>query len=188
MESNFTQTLDDPITIAGSLSGADNDIDDVCWPIPTLPFSVSIYGHTSKNLFVTDNGMISFDRAMTDLRGHLDAKQLPYSGYPPYTLFPFWTDLMIAKGKPHGIFYQTKGQPGAREVTVEWYVTHFSNRNLYYQFNVTLEEARPDLATFKYYQVNDKGGNSTVGVQGSSSKLVPSIIKSFSLGVDLNKV
>jgi hypothetical protein len=170
------------------LGGADNDIDDECWKIPTLPFAVSIYGHTSKNLFVTDNGVISFDRAMNDLRSHLEAKELPYGGFPPYALFPFWTDLMIAEGKPHGIFYQISGQPGARELTVEWYVTHYGNRELYYQFTATLEEARPDFATFKYHQVNDKGENSTVGVQGASSKLFSFVMKSFSFEVDLNEV
>jgi hypothetical protein len=164
-------TLDDPITIAGSLSGADSDIDDKFWKIPTLPFAVSIYGHSSKNLFVTDNGMICFDQDIRKPADHLQAKELPYNGAPPYTLFPFWTDLMLVKGKPHGIFYQITGQPGVRTLTVEWYVTHFRNKDLYYQFTASLEEAKPDFATFRYYKVQDKGENSTVGVQGSSQAM-----------------
>ena len=64
IEFNHLQTLDNPITIAGGLSGANDDIDDKCWKVPTLPFAVSIYGHSSRELLVADNGTISFYEAV----------------------------------------------------------------------------------------------------------------------------
>jgi hypothetical protein len=162
--------LKNPIAIAGSLKGAPKLIDDEMFPVPPLPFAVTIYGHSSTKLFVTDNGVLCFDEGIKDPRGKREGQKLPhYDGVPPYSLFPFWTDLMLAKGKPHGIFYEIEGATGARTVTFEWYVTRYNHEEQYFQFTVLLEEAKPNIVTFRYYDALDKGKECTIGVQGPSS-------------------
>lgn len=146
-------------------------VDDMFFPIPTLDFDVSIFGHSSRNLFVTDNGMICFDQDIQKPRDKRHGLPLPhYNGVPPYTLFPFWTDLMIADGEPHGMFYEISGSEGTRTLMVEWYVTHYEHLSNYYHFTVQLEEAKPNIVTFQYYDAVDEGENCTIGVQGKDCK------------------
>ncbi|KAF4634236.1 hypothetical protein G7Y89_g3875 [Cudoniella acicularis] len=158
-------TLRNPIAIAGSLTGALTKIDDVFFQLD-LPFAVTLYGHASTKIFVTDNGMLCLDKG-TDAVNHRIGQVLPSrDGIPPYSLFPFWTDLMICEGKPHGIYYEIVGETGARTLTVEWYVTRYGQEDQYFHFNLLLEEARPNVVTFKYYDAVDKGAQCTIGVQG----------------------
>jgi hypothetical protein len=63
--------------------------------------------------------------------------------------FPFWDDLLIAKGLPQGIFYQTEGATGNRSVTFEWYTTKYNNTINYAHFLVTFYEALPSWVTFE---------------------------------------
>ncbi|KAJ5225995.1 hypothetical protein N7468_007220 [Penicillium chermesinum] len=163
-------TLTNPIALAGSLSGAAETIDDVAFEL-SLPFPVKIYGHESSVLSINDNGMICLDHGPDDVQNRRLGTQLPaLNGIPPYTLFPLWEDLMIKKGKPHGIYYEIEGAEPNRKITIEYYVTRFQEENLYFHFLVILEEARPSVVTFKYFDVNDKGKLGTVGVQGSHGK------------------
>lgn len=173
---NNMQVLKNAVTIAGNIDieGAPSKVDDEFFPLPPLPFDVTIYGYSSRKLFVTDNGMICFDQTIESPVGKKDARELPhYDLVPPYTIFPFWTDLMIAKGEPHGIFFEVAGERGSRTVTVEWYVTHYEHKANYYHFTVQLEEARPNIVTFKYYDAVDKGETCTIGVQGKNCTYYP---------------
>jgi hypothetical protein len=153
----------------GGLDGKHQIIDDVFHKID-LPFAVTLYGHASKTVWVTDNGMMCLD-THTDARTHRFGMALPaHQGVPPYSVFPYWTDLMISAGKPHGIYYEIDGPAGKRQLTVEWYVTRYKHEEQYFHFTVELSEAHPDVVTFKYYDVGDKTHESTVGVQGPKGK------------------
>lgn len=117
--------------------------------------------------------MLCFDQDIKDPVHKREGQKLPYyDGVPKYTLFPFWTDLKLTKGKPHGIFYEIAGAVGARSLTVEWYVTRFKREEQYFQFTVLLEEAKPNVVTFKYYDAQDNGKVCTIGVQGPTCKSI----------------
>lgn len=89
---------------------------------------------------------------------------------------------MIKKGKPHGIYYEIEGTSPNRTMTIEWYVTRYDQQDMYFHFLVILEEARPSVVTFKYFDVNDKGVLGTVGVQGARSKFqIPFCVEFMSL-------
>lgn len=164
------QTLRNPIALAGALTGAPQEIDDKAFNL-TLPFPIKIYGHSSSVLSINDNGMICLDQPPRDVREKREGQSLPYTdGVPQYALFPLWTDLMIRKGKPHGIYYEFEGEAPNRKVTIEYYVTRYTMQDYYFHFLVILEEARPSVVTFKYYDVEDKGNQGTVGVQGGRSQ------------------
>jgi hypothetical protein len=129
MFSKFLQTLRNPIRIAGSLRGASTRIDDKFWEV-NVPFPVSIYNHRSTKLFVSDNGMVCLDQG-TDASAKRLGQQLPHrENIPPYSLFPYWTDLLIAQGKPHGIFWEATGTSPNRSLAIEWYVTRYNQEGV----------------------------------------------------------
>ncbi|KAH7187146.1 hypothetical protein DER44DRAFT_800676 [Fusarium oxysporum] len=158
--------LRNPIPIVGSLGGAADNYDDIVYPIVSS-FSVTIFGHSSTNVQVSINGLLSLD---TGNRIY-SYQPLPYrsSDIPPYTLFPFWCDLYIYKDTPQGIYYEIIGQAPSRSLCIEWYVSRYQHRDQYYHFMVILEEARPNLVTYKYFEALDKGAKCTIGAQGPNS-------------------
>jgi hypothetical protein len=143
---------------------------------------------------VTDNGMLCFDQGLSEAnaRGKRDCQKLPhYDLVPPYTLFPFWMDLYIAQGKPHGIFFEISGAEGTRTLTVEWLVTTpHKELEHNYHFTVQLEESKPNIVIFKYYDTLDNGETCTIGVQGKgeSSKHSHPLKRNLFLFSNLSKV
>ncbi|KAI9150812.1 hypothetical protein HJFPF1_10589 [Paramyrothecium foliicola] len=164
-------TLANPIAIVGSLQGATSRVDDEFYKLD-LDFPVTLYGHSSSRLWITDNGMLCLDNN-TNARAKRTGQPLPYhDGIPDYSIFPFWTDLLIVDGKPHGVYYEVTGQAPNRVLVVEWYVTRYSQEDQYFHFNVKLEEAKPGVVEFKYYDAVDKGAQCTIGVQGPSGEYI----------------
>jgi len=158
-------TLKNPIKIAGSLRGARNEIDDKFWEV-NVPFPITIFGYKSSKIFVSDNGTICLDQA-THPRDKREGERLPhYDRMPVYSLFPYWTDLLIAKDMPHGIFWEVTGASPNRSLSIEWYVTRYQHEEQYFHFKVVVDEASPNVVAFEYYDVRDKGAKGTIGVQG----------------------
>ncbi|KAF7154928.1 hypothetical protein CNMCM5623_003186 [Aspergillus felis] len=161
-------TLRDPIAIVGSLRGATENIDDRWFPLE-LPFAVSLFNYSTNQVFVTDNGILSLDSAGGTNSEQRNGQVLPfYDQIPAYSMFPFWTDLKICEGKPHGIYYEIVGETGSRSFTVEWYVTRWSKEDQYFHFNLRIDEAHPNIVTYQYYDAVDKGAECTIGVQGAN--------------------
>jgi len=124
-------------------------------------------------VYVSDNGILSLDEGLDhdSARQRKDGQPLPFhppppNGFPPYSLFPFWADLMILQDKSHGIFYDIVGEIGARSLTVEWNVTSYDKQDQYFHFGLSLEEIRPNVVTFKYYDMAGISTKCTIGVQG----------------------
>ncbi|KAM5341288.1 hypothetical protein ACJ41O_014319 [Fusarium nematophilum] len=161
-----TVTLSNPIPIVGSLGGASDNFDDIFYPIVSS-FPITIYGHSSTNVFVSINGLFSLD--VGDRSYNYQSLPARNSSLPEYTLFPFWCDLYIYKDTPQGIYYEIAGQAPSRTLCIEWYVSRYGDKNQYYHFNMLLEEARPNLVTYKYFEALDKGSKCTIGAQGPSS-------------------
>ncbi|KAI1073247.1 hypothetical protein LB507_010774 [Fusarium sp. FIESC RH6] len=161
-----TVTLSNPIPIVGSLGGAVDDFDDIYYPIISS-FPITIYDHSSTNVFVSINGLLSLDSGDPTYTH----QPLPsHSGsLPAYTLLPFWCDLFIYKDTPQGIYYEITGQAPSRSLRVEWYVSRYGDKDQYYHFLVILEEARPNIVTYNYFEALDKGVACTIGAQGPNS-------------------
>lgn len=154
----------------GSLGGSTGDFDDIFYPIVSS-FPITVYNHSSTNIFVSINGLLSLD---TGDRTYTH-QPLPFrsGGLPAYTLFPFWCDLFIYKDTPQGIYYEITGQAPSRSLCVEWYVSRYGDKNQYYHFLVILEEARPNIVAYKYFEALDKGAKCTIGAQGPNSRSSP---------------
>ncbi|KAM0230531.1 hypothetical protein ACHAP5_011342, partial [Fusarium lateritium] len=158
-----TVSLSNPIPIVGSLGGASDDFVNIFYPVVcSLP--VTIYGHSSTNIFVSIDGLLSLD-AGDQLYSY---QPLPCrnASLPTRTLLPFWCDLYIYKGTPQDIYHEVTGQAPSRSLCVEWYVSRYEDSTQYYHFLVILEDARPNLVTFRYFEALDKGAKCTIGAQG----------------------
>ncbi|KAL4902888.1 hypothetical protein BDW74DRAFT_54302 [Aspergillus multicolor] len=191
-------TLRNPKVIVGGLSGAPDDVDDQAFKLD-IPFAVSLYGHSSSTLWIIDNGMICLDQAPTASPASVrTGQQLPFrDGLAPYSLFPLWKDLKITKGKPHGIYWDVEGNAPNRKLIVEFYVTRYNMEDQYFHFLVILEEANQNVATFRYFDVQDQGAEGTVGVQGPQNyklfsynqrKIAPGLELVFNTTPSVNRV
>ncbi|KAK7429057.1 hypothetical protein QQZ08_004464 [Neonectria magnoliae] len=159
-------TLSNPIPIVGSLGGAADNYDDIAYPLEST-FPITLYGHSSTKVFVSINGVFSLDRGDSSYNyGPLPDRS---KGLPDYVLLPFWCDLYIYKGTPQGIYYEAAGEAPSRTLCVEWYVSRYRDKDQYYHFNLLLEEARPNVVTYKFYEALDKGASCTIGAQGPNS-------------------
>jgi hypothetical protein len=153
----------------GALAGAPEDIDDTFVPLD-LPFAVTLYGYASTRVWVSDNGMLCLDGDTNAVKNR-EGQPLPSrNDIPRYSMFPFWTDLKITQGKPHGVYYEVTGDAPNRSLTIEWYVTRYQHESQYFHFCLIIEEARPNVVTFQYFDIVDQGAECTVGVQGPQGR------------------
>ncbi len=68
------------------------------------------------------------------------------------------------------MYYEETGSKPNRKLEVEWYVSRYHSPEQYYHFSVVIEESKPNLATFKYFEALDKGRKCTIGIQGPKSE------------------
>lgn len=129
------------------------------------PFPLTIYDRSSDQVYVSVNGLLSLDSGS----GSYTNSKLPSSGVPSYTVMGLWGDLYIYQGTPQGLYYEVSGEIGSRTLIFEWYTSHYHQPNEYYHFTMEFVEANPGLILLKYYDVRDKGAQSTIGVQGGTS-------------------
>jgi hypothetical protein len=91
------------------------------------------------------------------------------SALPPLAVAPFWDDLYIYPNTPQGLYYQVFGSAPARTVVFEWYTSHYNAPAQYYHFTAQFSEDPVAPIVFKYYQISDRGGSATVGLQGQTA-------------------
>lgn len=82
------------------------------------------------------------------------------------TMFPCWADLYISAKTWQGLYVGSTGTAPARQLTFEYYLSHFSAPTTYAHFNVRFFENRSNIVEFNYFEVDDQGTSCTVGVQG----------------------
>jgi len=167
--------LANPIALVGSLKGAPRDVDDETFYI-NCSFDVTLFNARSNEVYVSSNGLFTLKKRATDF----NYEPFPHrvgllgglfgGGFPDYVLAPFWADLYIYKGTPQGVYYEETGVKPKRKLEVEWYVSRYHSPSQYYHFSLVVEEAKPNIATFKYFEALDKGGKCTIGVQGPHSE------------------
>lgn len=129
----------------------------------TLPFSVRLYGHATKNVSVCNLGVIELDgtREVCTSPG-----PLPNDGMP-LSLMPWWDDLDSNGG---GVWYQVTGSEPHRKVIVQWQRGHapfIASNHVIFQA-VMAEDS--DEIVFQYKDVSfglpgyDAGGTATIGL------------------------
>ncbi len=139
----------------------------------TSPFPILFGGGSFTDLWVTDNGTISF----TDSFSSWDNTAIPNSGVSTLVA-PFWDDLRALDGTNQNVWWEVTGTPPNRELVVEW--RDLPNWNCFdtaVKFQVVFFEGSSDIL-FNYadtvfgegcvawdYMLPDNGASATVGVQ-----------------------
>lgn len=94
-----------------------------------------------------------------------DETSLPASEFPCETILAYWDDLDIDNGTKQGIYFEVQGNHPNRTFVLEYYMTHFEEREQYYQFQVFFFEALFNIVQIKYFEAFDRGSSGAIGVQ-----------------------
>ena len=135
-----------------------NNQDDGYTEAIPIGFGFKFYEHTYTHLYISTNGLITFDRGSDTL----DNERIPLDTPTNNTLIaPFWDDLSVKTGK---VFYRfVDGVPGSRAFVIEWFeASRFENTGLL-TFEVILRENGDIL--FQYLDLNGILDSATVGIE-----------------------
>ncbi|HEY0229943.1 MAG TPA: hypothetical protein VGC55_01720, partial [Dokdonella sp.] len=134
----------------------------------TMPFSFSLYGVTSNQLCINNNGIAFFARGDT-CSGYYETAGIPAGGLPPYAIAPLWEDLSGGTGE---VYYATVGDAPNRRFVVEWYDRSplGADTSQGFTFEAVFDEASGALG-YQYQNTDvgdagyDGGAAATVGLQ-----------------------
>ncbi|HYX67828.1 MAG TPA: S8 family serine peptidase, partial [Terriglobales bacterium] len=155
-----------------TITGTDLNLTDDDFAQITPGFPISFAGHPFSSLWVSNNGMITFDdSAFSDF----DNTPLPATG-PTTLVAPFWTDL-FSPSPAQNVFWAVTGTTPNRELVVEWRnVIQFNSctTDETVTFQAVFFESKSDIL-FNYLDpvfggcasFGDYGAASTIGVQVS---------------------
>ena len=144
--------LRSPIPIVGDAISSPAEYDDFNYTF-TFPWAIGFNGRSSTGYVLSTNGIVGIAPVYANAYGNAAMGGTGAGSQTAAAVnaaFPFWDDLLIAKGLPQGIFYQVEGATGNRSVTFEWYTTKYNNTINYAHFLVTFYEALPSWVTFEY--------------------------------------
>ena len=166
LESYFFQPVVNSYrTISGTnLNFIDDDVTQI-----TPSFPILFGGGSFSSLWVSNNGILSFDSPFSDFFN----TPLPAAG-PQTLVAPFWTDL-FSPSSTQNVFWEETGSTPNRELVIEWRdVSCFFCSDLSFQtvkFQAVFFESKSDIL-FDYADTSlfggDHGDFSTIGVQVAS--------------------
>jgi hypothetical protein len=137
------------VAIVGDVVSSPADYDDFNYTY-TSPWAIGFNGKTSTGCVLSTNGIIGIAPVYANAYTNAALGSTAQTGAAVSAAFPFWDDLLIAKGFPQGIFYQVEGASGNRSVTFEYYATKYNDTINYAHFLVTFYEALPSWVTYEY--------------------------------------
>lgn len=152
-----------------------------------LPFALTLHGIPSDTLCVGDNGGLIFGRSFLScerLSLYWNSVPLPSYDIGGATIFPYWTDFTSGGLPPivDGLYWQVRGEPGARELIVQWNKPMLDWPNYTPQranFEAILRE--DGSLSFVYDSLSfgsaanpgwDNGGTATIGLQNADRSIV----------------
>ncbi|KAK6513821.1 hypothetical protein TWF506_008255 [Arthrobotrys conoides] len=168
--------LSSPTAIFGdAIEGSPVNYDDI-WSRVTLPFPIEVYNISASRVYVSVNGFVSLDEepgtsfinselpVADDVSG---ANRLPNT-----SIAALWDDLYIYAGTQQGVYYQVDGTtPGSRVLSFEFYTSAYRRSAEFFHFLIRYEEDKPNILTYKYFEVFGGGISATIGVQSRSQNL-----------------
>lgn len=162
------------------VGGNNGSIDDAVFST-ILPFNITLYNTKTSSVQMTTNGVrsdvmqdgqaidfyLSQVLCFSDCSNAYQGTSLPTTNvFTDVTMFPCWADLYISAKTWQGLYVGSTGTAPARQLTFEYYLSHFSAPTTYAHFNVRFFENRSNIVEFNYFEVDDQGTSCTVGVQG----------------------
>ncbi|KAK5709878.1 hypothetical protein LTR17_019382 [Elasticomyces elasticus] len=136
---------------------------------------------SSSSIVISINGFVG----LTNDPG-VDFDNIPL---PQQPFDPSGDKLYVYADTPQGVYYEVDGAAPSRNISFEWYTSHYSDPTQYYHLIATFEEANPGVTTFTYYEISDHGSSATFGMQGTDGPVDAVLIQQWRyhawVGVDL---
>ena len=135
-----------------------------------IGFNFSFYGSTYSQVYISDNGFITFSDPGGSFPFNLT---LPNASAPDDMLAVFWDDLQNDSPAYGGVFYKTIGTAPNRKFIVHWYLNNYQGppNPGQIEFEVILYETT-NLVKYQYGQIAagyNNGNTATVGMQNIST-------------------
>jgi cysteine-rich repeat protein len=152
--------FEDIETTGVRLGGAD----EATWEL-ALPFAFSVRGRSYASVFVHTNGLLTFTAAAGDTR---ESAPLPAAVLGADAVAAWWDDL-DSSGPGQGVYHQTLGVPGRRQLIVQWVTGHVHAPGTIRFQAVLLEDTQH--IELRYHRTvmgdvaSDHGASATIGVQ-----------------------
>ncbi|PSK53990.1 Chitin deacetylase [Elsinoe australis] len=139
----------------------------------TLPFDMTIYSATTRQIFPNSNGVLSLLEGTTSY----DVSTLPDGELPPTSLLPFYDDLYIylsrtsdttsenpdaTTGLAQGIYYTLSPSLAPTNLNVTWVLSRGGTYELYV-FSVLYDASAPGKVTYEYRVTGGRGSGATAG-------------------------
>lgn len=151
-----------------------DESDDGYVEVP-IGFNFQFYGNTKTNVFITSNGLLTFDTATTEY----DSECIPTLDDISTFIAPFWDDVDPSEANTNLIqdqgvvFYQTIGNSPTQRFVAEYYrVPHNDDTNAQLTFEVILHEngdiKMQYLTLANGYSNYADGRSATVGIEDNS--------------------
>lgn len=132
-----------------------------------LPFSITFYGTSYANVYVTTNGLVSFTGGSTAWAN----TSIPGTASPNAAIYPYWDDLYIDSPTAN-IYTASLGSAPNRQFVVEWRnVRHFGDATRRVGFEVILNENGDVQTMYKDVASGDgleMGNSATVGIENQT--------------------
>jgi len=104
------------VDITGTGTPLDNGDDEAI--AVTMPFSFNLYGSTSNQLCVDNNGFVLFNTTNCPTGGLYTNGSLPDTSLPAAAILPLWDDFDSESGN---VYYDTRGTTPNRQFIIEWF-------------------------------------------------------------------
>jgi hypothetical protein len=136
----------------------------------TLPFSFNLYGQSSNQICVGNNGYILFGTSTCPTSGFVVNEALPSTAFSTAALLPYWDDLYTGGN----IYTATLGSTPNRRFVVEWYQKNHYDSGASDPGGVTFEVVFGEDGTLAYNYLKttfesdpswDNGASATIGLQ-----------------------
>ena len=153
-------------------------------------FQFDFYGNLFVNLFVSSNGLITFESSNTEWR-NTDLTSSPTQA----AIAPLWDD-MVTNGSADGVYWEVRGSGGNERLIIQWNDVDYIGATGKITFQAVLSEVDKSIQ-FNYLDLagddtqQDEAASATVGIKGvgvpGANRLVPAFNSSPSAFVGTGK-
>lgn len=121
--------------------------DETAGPL-SLGFNFPFYENTYNSLYMSINGLLSFDPMFVTYTTNYNS-QLPVDSKPNALIAAFWDDLLVDQVHGGKVFFLTGGAPGNQYAVIEWQNAVILNHSDLLTFEIILYENGTILLSYQ---------------------------------------
>ena len=130
-------------------------------PVP-IPFDFYWYGEKKNSLFVSRNGILTFDTQgimPVDTNTNLPSNQIPDN-----SILTYWDNVYLGTGSDD-FYVKTFGTAPNRQLWIKWDWSHKRASNVRLTYGIVLEEGTGNIYVVDFNEGNNPQMSATIGIQ-----------------------